>query len=544
MKSLQNDSSKILIKLTGNKRKVVQMSPKKEYGDFQTPLSLARQISKFIRQEETQIRTIVEPTCGIGAFLQAFAEQFGKSPNYWGFDLNAEYVRATNSVLAQLGSLKKTIKQCDFYTIDWREFLCNQPGPLLIVGNPPWITNAGMGAIGGTNLPQKSNFQGHNGFAARTGKANFDISEWMLIKLLEALQGKQAVIAMLCKTATARKVLRHIWLNGLDAGPSSIHLIDAAAEFGVSVDACLLYTHTGIGTTESTATIYRSLSFNEPLKTFGLFGGDLVSDIDTYRKLRSLDGIEYRKWRSGVKHDAAQIMEFTRDGAFFINGLGEHYKLEEDYIFPLLKSSDLANGRLQPSRYVLLTQRRVTDQTDEIQHKAPNTWKYLLDHAKQLDKRGSSIYKNRPRFSVFGVGDYSFSSAKVAISGLYKNLHFQAIGTEGNKPIMVDDTCNFIPCNSMAEAKFFTDLLNAKTSQQFISALVFSDAKRPVTIDVLKRIDLKKLAEHAKQEKRAIEYLSSPSPESIHQRLLVFEDKGRYRTKKSLPHPKAKINHR
>jgi hypothetical protein len=259
--------------------------------------------------------------------------------------------------------------------------------------------------------------------------------------------------------------------------------------------------------------------------------------------LRKLDGIEYRKWRSGVKHDAAKIMEFKRDGTYFINGFGERYKLEDDYIFPLLKSSDLANGRLQPTRFVLLTQRRVTDQTDEIQRNAPNTWRYLHDHAELLDKRGSSIYKNRSRFSVFGVGDYSFSPAKVAISGLYKNLHFQAIGCVGGKPIMIDDTCNFIPCNSFAEAKFFADLLNTKTAQRFIFSLVFSDAKRPVTIDVLKRIDLKKLSEQAKQEKRAIEYLSYPSPESNHQRLLVFENKSEYRTKKSLSRRRATRRH-
>jgi len=519
------------------------MSPQKEFGDFQTPLSLARRVAALVRQEETHVRTVVEPTCGVGAFLQATAEHFGKSPNYWGFEVNAEYVIAANSMLSQLGSSKVTIQQCDFYTFDWREFLCSQPGPLLIIGNPPWITNAGMGVIGGSNLPQKSNFQGYGGFAARTGKANFDISEWMLIRLLEALQGTRAAIAMLCKTSTARKVLRHAWLNGHDAGPSSLHLIDAATEFGVSVDACLLYTHTGIGTTESTATVYRSLSFDEPLNTFGLFGGDLVSDIDTYRQLRKLDGIEYRKWRSGVKHDAAKIMEFKRDGTYFINGFGERCKLEDDYIFPLLKSSDLANGR-QPTRSVLLTQRRVTDQTDEIQRNAPNTWRYLNDHAELLDKRGSSIYKNRSRFSVFGVGDYSFSPAKVAISGLYKNLHFQAIGCVGGKPIMIDDTCNFIPCNSFAEAKFFADLLNTKTAQRFISSLVFNDSKRPVTIDVLKRIDLKKLSEQAKQEKRAIEYLSYPSPESNHQRLLVFENKSEYRTKKSLSRHRATRRHR
>jgi len=32
---------------------------------------------------------------------------------------------------------------------------------------------------------------------------------------------------------------------------------------------------------------------------------------------------------------------------------------------------------------------------------------FLYTHI--LDKRGSSIYKNRPKFSMFGIGDYSFS---------------------------------------------------------------------------------------------------------------------------------------
>jgi len=516
------------------------VSPKKEYGDFQTPLSLARRVAALVEQKESQIGTIVEPTCGVGAFLQAAAERFGKSPNYWGFDVNVEYVKAAGAALARVGMPGNTVQQRDFYTVNWQQFLSEQSGPLLIIGNPPWITNAGMGVIGGKNLPEKSNFQGHGGLAAKTGKANFDISEWMLMKLLEALQGTRAAIAMLCKTSTARRVLRHAWVNGLEAGPSSLHLIDAAAEFGVSVDACLLYTHTGIGAVESTATVYDTLSFDEPLKTFGLFAGELVSDIDVYRALRDLDGLQYRKWRSGVKHDAAKVMEFTRDNGVFVNGLGERRELEDEYMFPLLKSSDLANGRVRPARFVLLTQRHVTDPTDEIRSTAPKTWRYLLDHAKQLDKRGSSIYAKRARFAVFGVGDYSFSPAKVAISGLYKNLHFQAVGSAGGKLIMVDDTCYFIPCDSKSEAEFFADLLNSETAQRFISALIFSDAKRPVTIDILKRIDLQKLAEHAGRATTAVEYLSAPSLEPGHQRLLVFEERKQYRTKKSIVPRKAR----
>jgi hypothetical protein len=510
------------------------------FGDFQTPLDLARRVVALVEREEAHVGTVVEPTCGVGGFLQAAAELFGKSPEYWGFDINPEYVDASRAVLTAIASISGHVEQRDFYATDWKEFLSRQPSPLLIIGNPPWITNAAMGVIGGQNLPEKSNFQRLGGFAAKTGKANFDISEWMLIRLLEALQQTPAAIAMLCKTATARKVLRHAWLNGLDVGPSSLHLIDAAAEFGVSVDACLLYTHTGMGGTESTATVYRTLSFDQPSQTFGLFAGDLVSDIDAYRALREFDGLEYRRWRSGVKHDAAKVMEFTRDNGHFVNGLGEQCELEEEYMYPLLKSSDLANGRLRPTRFVLLTQRRIADSTGEIKSAAPKTWRYLLDHAEQLDKRGSSIYAKRARFAVFGVGDYSFSPAKVAISGFYKNLHFEAVGTSGGKPIMVDDTCYFIPCDSKSEAEFFADLLNSETAQRFISALVFTDAKRPVTIDVLKRIDLKKLAEHAGQEETAVDYLSSPSLESSHQRLLVFEEREEYRTKKSTVPRKAR----
>jgi hypothetical protein len=92
----------------------------------------------------------------------------------------------------------------------------------------------------------------------------------------------------------------------------------------------------------------------------------------------------------------------------------------------------------------------------------------------------------------------------------------------------------------MAEANFFADLLNAETAQRFISALVFTDAKRPVTIDVLKRIDLKKLAEHARQATKAVEYLSSPCLGSSHQRLLVFEEEEEYRIKKSTVPRKAR----
>ena len=71
------------------------MSHKKEFGDFQTPLSLARRIAGLIKDDLNRVGTVVEPTCGVGAFLQATAELFGKSTNYRGFDVNADYLTSS-----------------------------------------------------------------------------------------------------------------------------------------------------------------------------------------------------------------------------------------------------------------------------------------------------------------------------------------------------------------------------------------------------------------------------------------------------------------
>jgi len=381
------------------------------FGDFQTPLELGRRIAALVRDEEEDVATIVEPTCGIGNFLRASIETLGSEKRYYGFDINSEYVAQAHRTISDIAPESVEIGCQDFYTKDWRNFFAQLASPILVIGNPPWVTNAALGVIGGSNLPEKTNFQQHSGLAAKTGKANFDISEWMLINLVEALQGTRSALAMLCKTSTARKVLRYAWKNEFDIGPSSIHFIDASEHFGVSVDACLLFTHIGNGKAEPTATIYPDITFAQPIRTFGLFGGDLVSDIDAYRELRDIDGLEYRKWRSGVKHDAARVMEFTRKGSCYVNGLAEACKLEQEYIYPLLKSSDLANGRLIPSRYVLLTQQRMTDDTAHIQSATPKTWKYLLSHAEYLDRRRSTIYAKRARFAIFGI-----------VPGMFQNL--------------------------------------------------------------------------------------------------------------------------
>ena len=123
-------------------------------------------------------------------------------------------------------------------------------------------------------------------------------------------------------------------------------------------------------------------------------------------------------------------------------------------------------------------------------------WDYLLHHASVLDQRKSSIYQKRPRFCQFGIGEYSFSPWKVAVSGLYGNFRFVVLGPVEGKPLLLDDTCYSIPCQSQEEASFLCGLLNSPVCQAFLHSLAFLDAKRPLSADILNRIHFRSLADH------------------------------------------------
>lgn len=484
----------LLGKPVNNGRKTRQTA---EFGDFQTPESLARQVCALLARTGCRPASIVEPTCGLGAFLIAALQQYPDVERAVGLEINPRYVQSARAALRRRGLAGKTkVLQKDFFQADWHKLLGDLPRPTLVIGNPPWVTNAGVSVLGGANLPEKSNFQNHSGFDAITGKSNFDISEWMLIKLADQLDGHSATIAMLCKTVVARKLLTHVWKHGLTVARAELRSIDSMRHFGAAVDACLLMCTFEPSSHASQADVYARLNDDRPTHSLGYRDGQLLADLAAYDRWKHLQGPSPYRWRSGIKHDRSKVMELYREGGMYRNGMGELVELEDTYLYPMLKGSELANGKTKrPTRWMLVTQKQIGDPTAGIRDDAPKTWRYLVEHGELLDSRGSSIYRKRPRFSVFGVGDYSFSRWKVAISGLYKRLQFTAVGRFEGKPIVLDDTANFIPCRTKREAEALQRLLNSEVCREFYSAFIFWDSKRPITVDVLQRLNLLALAE-------------------------------------------------
>ena len=469
------------------------MRQRKVFGDFQTPPRLARKVVSLLSELVPRPELVVEPTAGRGSFLEAAIQQWGTDVVYEGYELNEEYVASASECLEPAGA---RIHRQDFFEHDWHRCL-RRPEfrRVLVLGNPPWVTNSEQGRLRGGNLPVKTNAAGYSGMEARTGKSNFDIAEWMVERLLEALP-EEGAVAVLCKTMTARRVLRSLWRRGSGRRDVRLFRFDAKAEFDVSADACLFYV-TGAATAERSARVFETLSPRSGSSEFGYVDNTLVFDIAAYREYSALGGgsSPYR-WRSGVKHDATQVMEFVRQGDAYANGLGEAVQLEEDFVYPLLKSSDVGNGRVAARKHVLVTQRHVGEDTAKFREAAPRIWEYLNCHAAHFDNRASSVYRGQPRFAMFGIGPYSFAPWKVAISGFYDSLRFLLVSPQGGRPVMVDDTCYFLPFEHREEAELVIDLLGSMAAQQFLRSLVFPDTKRPVTIDILRRISIVSLARH------------------------------------------------
>lgn len=505
-----------------------------EFGDFQTPEELAIHVIGVLQRLDIHAASIIEPTCGKGSLLINAMKAYPHVARSIGVDINPDHLNTVREKVVTEGlDARVDIFHSDFFDTDWNMLLAAIPQPLLIIGNPPWVTSAALSMLHSANLPEKSNFHGRQGLAALTGKSNFDISEWMLLQQLAWLYDKEGTIAVLCKTAVARKVLVYAWQHKLKMCSANIFKIDAQKYFHAAVDACLLVVQTGRNTTDQRCPVFNNFTDLMPTMILGYLDHFILSHVNTYQNLRYLSGTDtFYTWRSGIKHDCSKIMELVQTGDYFLNGNGLMISLEHEYVYPLLKSSDIENNRINDrQKHMLITQRYVGEDTDKIKTIAPKIWNYLQSNRDIFARRGSSIYKNRPDFSIFGVGDYTFAPWKVAISGFYKRLRFVVVPPIHEKPVVFDDTVYFLSCYSQQEAFFIAHLLNSDLAKEFLNTMIFWEDKRPITIEILKRLSIHSLARSLDSESEYLEIVKHKGvPNYLEQatQLRLFETQKQY----------------
>ncbi len=409
-----------------------------------------------------------------------------------GIEIQPRHVGEARRTLRQHApdSVHWTVQTGDIFTYNLNTIPWQASGPLLVVGNPPWITLAELGAIDSRRVPTRTNVRSVPGIDALTGESNFDVAEYIWMRLLTELRGQNPTVAMLCKTSVARRVLKLAFRLRLCVAEARLWRIDARRSFGVSADACLFMIRIGPGSPDYTCPVHESMTAHEPVATMGIVDGVLVADIHAHRASRPFDGKSPVEWRQGLKHDASRVLELVPDGnGGWRNGLGERVDVEANWIFPLMKGSDIYSGR-EPSRSVIVTQRSLRETPRFLRDLAPKLWAYLESHEDWFTVRKSSIYRGRPRFSIFGVGSYTFSPWKVAVSSFWKTPRFRVIGPVDGRPVLFDDTSYFLPCDTRNEAAIIAAVLGSEPTRRLLKSLLFVDAKRVITKKLLQRLDL------------------------------------------------------
>ena len=472
----------------------------RDLGDFQTPLPLVMTILECLNGLNSKWTRVLEPTCGQGNFIAGLLKQDRVPDEIQGIEIQHKYVQEALHISEQAPSTSITIEQKDIFAVNLRDDLSwYSKEPLLVVGNPPWVTNAALGSLESKNLPQKVNIKGLSGLDARTGKANFDIAEYIWLKLIRELATEQPTIALLCKTSVARNVLQYAFSTDLPVTNAFIRKIDAKKWFHADVDACLFCVEIGSGEPNYRVSVYQDLYMSQLHSVMGIVDGHVVADIRTHTNIFAGSSTNDITWRQGVKHDAASVMELTIEAGSLKNKLGEVVSVELEYVYSLLKSSDLFHyDKLRQKKAVIVTHKKLGEDTHVLQQHAPLLWKYLTQHTQFFERRKSSIYENQPPFTMFGIGDYSFAPYKVAISGLHKIPRFRVLEPIDGRPVMLDDTCYFVPCYSLQEATLIASVLNDQICLNYINSIVFLDAKRPITKKLLQRIHIPSLIERAR----------------------------------------------
>jgi hypothetical protein len=139
--------------------------------------------------------------------------------------------------------------------------------------------------------------------------------------------------------------------------------------------------------------------------------------------------------------------------------------VEAEHVFPLLRGRELGRA---PTLHVLVPQRGMHGDPD-LARTAPLTHSYLERFRPALERRSSlrRYQPGAPYWSLWNVGPYTFSPHKVAWREIAGRFRAAYVGPE---VIVCDHKLYFVPCGSEDEARYLTNVLNARPVAEAITA--------------------------------------------------------------------------
>src|SRR5579863_8426635 len=91
----------------------------REFGDFQTPRGLATAATQLLDNLGIEPKSILEPTCGVGAFVSAAASAFPSAQSIVGYDINNDYLASAANANVTDSENRVVLRHGDFFKVDW-----------------------------------------------------------------------------------------------------------------------------------------------------------------------------------------------------------------------------------------------------------------------------------------------------------------------------------------------------------------------------------------------------------------------------------------
>ena len=166
----------------------------KEFGDYQTPDYFAERVCQYIKRELKLEPDIALNQHWLGSFIEE-ENVFTHVKSVFGIEINKDYFDISQKKVSQIANKKDVDIQLfneDIFVFDFDKIKnhISKEDNLLIIGNPPWVTNSELGSMESENVPIKDNFKRLNGMDALTGKSNFDIANtfycnyWVSLRII------------------------------------------------------------------------------------------------------------------------------------------------------------------------------------------------------------------------------------------------------------------------------------------------------------------------------------------------------------------------
>ncbi|MFQ6121034.1 MAG: N-6 DNA methylase, partial [Methanosarcinales archaeon] len=224
----------------------VSDSERREYGDLQTPDELTDIICSLLTKSNFYPQSVIEPTFGKGSFIISSLKHFKSIETVVGIEIYNKYVWETKFKILKyfLDNPQKNkpeicLYKQDIFNFDFNLIKEKINGSILVLGNPPWITNAKLSSLNSNNLPNKSNLKNLKGLDAITGKGNFDISEFISLLMLKNFCNFHGKMAFLIKNSVIKNLVQDFRKFNFCISNIKTYKIDAKKYFNASVDASL-----------------------------------------------------------------------------------------------------------------------------------------------------------------------------------------------------------------------------------------------------------------------------------------------------------------